>query len=303
MHLAYFDCPTSHSYSAQGLTELPSHRLHTGASSDGSSTYGLWSNCSISDRRRRITSSSSMSITERRFPNFIRPSINPSKECDLWGPTCQTGTIVVDVNLTTTVSPTTIPCSSYLTAQSLSAQSPDAYKPYQYSDYMASFGRSPQCQSFADYASARINYKRRHQGLLLDEPGPYMSRCPSNVTALWSDYTPPRVTNSHIGSSSSDYNCCGECTLSVKGLRLLIFPPATPTHCSRNLLETGVASGTISHSPNSGNLTAAFPFINYSNVPWGGFVPSAISTIVVNGYTLYVSCPYPQMLRLRFHNS
>ena len=121
-------------------------------------------NCSASYSRTKPSSSTIRSSTNSKYPNFIRPSINPSTQCNLWGPLCQTGTIVVDVNLTTTSTSTTVPCSSYLSAQSYSAQPPNHVRPDQYGDYMASFGRSPECTSYANYKqdSYAFNNKFKH---------------------------------------------------------------------------------------------------------------------------------------------
>ena len=97
-------------------------------------------------------------VLPRKFPDFIRPSINPSAECNIWGPLCQTGSIAVDVNLTTTSTPTIVAC---LSAQSFSAIG-NGFRPNQYSDYMQSFGRSPDCASYAVHQTAEYDYLREH---------------------------------------------------------------------------------------------------------------------------------------------
>ena len=58
------------------------------------------------------------------FPNTTAPYFpynipyNQTQECDIYGLACQTESITVGVNLTTTTTSTVLPCSLYLTAQS-----------------------------------------------------------------------------------------------------------------------------------------------------------------------------------------
>ena len=52
------------------------------------------------------------------FPPFVLLSTNPSPECDLFGPLCQTGSIAAEIEHTGTTTTTTVPCSDYLRAQS-----------------------------------------------------------------------------------------------------------------------------------------------------------------------------------------
>lgn len=81
------------------------------------------------------------------FPPFVRPSINPVAECDIFGPLCQTGSIAVGLDLTSVTKTTTVPCSYYLSAQyhSVHPQRFDQNVGVGDANYLSSFGRSPQC--------------------------------------------------------------------------------------------------------------------------------------------------------------
>lgn len=73
-----------------------------------------------------ITTSTAPNISLDRtiaFPPFVLLSSNPSSGCDLFGPLCQTGSIVAEVEHTGTTITTTVPCSDYLRAQSAFLQS------------------------------------------------------------------------------------------------------------------------------------------------------------------------------------
>ena len=65
------------------------------------------------------TSSTSTSSTQ--CPNFIGPRVNLMVGCNIFDPLCQTGNIIVDVDVTTTRTTTEVPCSYFLSAQSASA--------------------------------------------------------------------------------------------------------------------------------------------------------------------------------------
>ena len=184
------------------------------------------------------------------YPKFIRPQTNPKAGCNIWGPLCQTGSIVVGVTLSTTVSTTTVPCSEYLSAQAESAQ--PGYlagrgQGYEYvnpldKDYQASFGRSPECKSYVEHSVV----KRQHSPFDPLDPGSTatygessnltFSNCGSNQVKRPEYYTPPGVSRSsaRFGGPFLDYFCCGVCTLMIDEIRLLYFPPPTTGDCSGN---------------------------------------------------------------------
>ena len=174
------------------------------------------------------THASHSSRTVTTFPAFLRPSVNPSPECDLWGPMCQTGTIVVDVNLTSTVTPTTVPCSFYLSAQSSSAMSASAASFAQGPlDYRSSFGRSPQCTSYHNVLQQnRANYD------LAIFP---LSNCPSNTsgTLLPAARYFPAGSFGNVGGHATDtFYCCGNCTMFIDQVKVLYLPEEGAGSCA-----------------------------------------------------------------------
>lgn len=205
-------------------------------------------------------------------PNFIRPSANPTANCNLWGPLCQTGSIVVSVNLTTTVTTTTVPCSNYLSAQAESAKPgylTNRGKFYNYmppnSDYQASFGRSPECKSYVDHFVGNFDVSSEklvqdvlklrtednsisilsnhdnHHPITIPSGTLTLPNCGHNQLQHSEYYTPPGVSNSVQGSAGKDdYYCCGDCSLFVSEIRLLYPPGATTSSCS--LASHGVTS-------------------------------------------------------------
>ena len=92
------------------------------------------------------------------LPNFIRPSVNPMTGCNLWELLCQTDFVEVAVNMTTTITTMTVPCSYYLSTQAQSV--PTAWvweaddKSRTNADFLSSFGRSPECLGYANYLKA-----------------------------------------------------------------------------------------------------------------------------------------------------
>jgi hypothetical protein len=197
------------------------------------------------------------------IPEFIRPAINPRAVCNIWGPLCQTGSIVVGVNITNMTSKTTVPCSEYLSAQAESAMhgylasrgKNDVYLMGLDDDYHLSFGRSPECKSYADHfpmafdpaveittsedtvqhasrlrraphefhLSADANLISKRSGSLT------YSNCGSNQLNSPEYYIPPGISRSvyGFGGPMLDYYCCGDCTLRIDEIRLLYFPGPT----------------------------------------------------------------------------
>ena len=177
-------------------------------------------------------SNSSLNLTSSDVHlNFIRPPINPVTECNLWGPLCQTGTITVDVNLTSTTIKTTVPCSVYLSAQATSAQQQhslnaddDLYDP---TGYDISFGRSPECTSYAHHAQ---------KGIPLT-----LSACGPNASATIGTLLPglPEFQNnlpfgilSHLSPDMHLY-CCGSCFMAGE-IRVHYFPDESIRTCSQS---------------------------------------------------------------------
>lgn len=225
---------------------------------------------STSTTPTRTTSSPSSSTspsptsTGYSFPNWIRPAKN-NQECDIYGPLCQTGSITVAVNLTSTTSPTVVPCSSYLSAQAYSmagAAFLDHYRIYVGDeDYSSSFGRSPQCTSYAAAVGAK-EWATTPSMTTLSYP-----RCDNSSGTLdipeW--YLPPGVLGHHM---AQEYRCCGPCQLDIREIQIVYFPE-------------GDANKTCSNGFNGTVARRAEP----TGVITSKALPTSVVTFVSDGYT------------------
>ena len=130
------------------------------------------------------------------FPKIIRPSINPTASCNIWGPLCQTGLIEAGISMANSTTATTVPCSYYLSAQARSAGTMFASM-----DYLQSFGHSPECASYAD---AKKNAFRGNPINLT------YSNCSGNYFP-YDGYAPPGVFNNQrrFGQMYDEFYCCG----------------------------------------------------------------------------------------------
>ncbi len=238
---------------------------------------------------------SPISASSSEFPNFIRPSINPTAECNLWGLLCQTGLIAVGVNMTSTVTTTTVPCSYYLSAQAESA-SPGFLRrgplqwPPEY-DYLSSFGHSPECSAYAAYEEAhpiyygwsgRSDTVPVEERQSIDHNEMISAYSPTQCGLDFKDdpkyYTPPGVSNFHgLGGPGFDWFCCGGCTLHIPEIRLLYFPTSGTDHCSSDM-KTISSQGVVQSSLHSLEKRVASLLNN-------------MSTLVTGSYTLY-AVPY-----------
>ena len=172
-------------------------------------------------------SSSKVSV----YPPFIRPSINPTAECDIFGPLCQTGSITVGVSTGTTAATAVVPCSYYLSVQSASVP-PMVHTGLNKSldPWYLSFARSPQCTSFARALNPGLSSK---DALTLP-------RCPSNDThpgkaVLSADkYIPAGVSIRDYSDPTGkrDTWCCGPCSIFIRGVKIIAFPPNYDHTCS-----------------------------------------------------------------------
>lgn len=223
-----------------GITRTLTLQLATVAHSlFNSSTVPTLTNPSTSSAVPTLTNSSTSVPTIISTPanlpfSFIIP-YNQSQECDIYGPICQTGSITVGVDLSSTTTTTTLPCSSYLTAQSSYLQGfepfPGAIKPFFPLEWQTGFGRSPECRSYAQA------WEKRGGG------GEFtFSNCGSNnavVTAAQGvaldSRIPPGVLNQ---IPFQVYECCGNCSVDALEVRLYYFPDETAsTSCSNQTLH------------------------------------------------------------------
>lgn len=183
------------------------------------------------------TVNSSISLTNSDVHlNFIRPPINPISKCNLWGPLCQTEIIIIDVNLTTTASKTTVPCSIYLSAQAKSAQRYGLgaiQKDFGYvfsNAYDMSFGRSHECTSYAHHIKNDIPMSL--SGCEPNAPGTIFSH---DLTNEFLKNLPGGILRSIAdGPFSKAYYCCGSCSIEVDKIRVLYFPDESIRSCSQS---------------------------------------------------------------------
>ena len=204
-----------------------------------------------------VAVSTNTSTSEASQFSFIIP-YNQTQACDIYGPLCQTGSISVGVNLTSTTSTTVLPCSSYLTAQSSflasvgSAQADGiAFDDNPWPDeWWTDFGRSPECRSYA-----RGQYTASNCG-----NGNHPVQIPPTVTRYW--------------SPDQELTCCGNCSLEIPEVKLYYFPDGTTTGCDQN--QTSNSTSVLSN----GNLRKRVQSLMGDG-----------SIAVVSGHTLYAR-PY-----------
>ena len=167
------------------------------------------------------------------YPDFVMPQSN-TQACNIFGAICQTGSITVDVNISSTISATEVDCSYYLTAQSYSNRGVTT-RPYISTTIMYpwqhAFGQSPECSSFvAMEKPQRVS----------------LSRCenPSSGYTDWDDYIPPgtRVLDS---AGWDFFDCCGRCNFFAEEVRILYFPAANST-CTPSVSTNETTTSTIS---------------------------------------------------------
>ena len=176
--------------------------------------------------------STNTSTSEASQFSFIIP-YNQTQACDIYGPLCQTGSITVGVNLTSKISTTVLPCSSYLTAQSSflasigSAQADSvayAMAPWP-TEWWTDFGRSPACRSYAQgYASGQYTAS-------ICGGGDDQMQIPPTLGRYW--------------DPDQEMTCCGNCTLEISEVRLYYFPDRTATECHQN--QTSNSTSAVSN--------------------------------------------------------
>ena len=196
----------------------------------------LIANASVQTQQFPNTSSTSVS----RF-SFIIP-YGQTQDCDIYGPACQTGSITVGVNFTTTITTTVLPCSSYLSAQFAylwdEVDSPELGEGSwpaldgnpDVLEWNWKFGQSPQCKSYA---------KAMSQGQST------FSNCGSSNAAVQTDNLLQSIPGLDRFWHPDDYGtCCGNCSLDVAEVRLYFFPDKTTIDCYNN--QTNNLTSTLS---------------------------------------------------------
>lgn len=166
--------------------------------------------------------------------SYIIP-YNQTQDCNIYGPLCQTGLITVGVNLTTTTTTATLPCSSYLSAQSAYIENlnqlgegcfqvgggPDSDPLV---DWQTNFGESPECKSYGR-ALTRSQYT--------------ISDCGSSTKVIQAtlDFDTPWPMPAGVNQflcEAYTFTCCGNCSLGIPEVRLYYFPDKTIVDCQKN---------------------------------------------------------------------
>ena len=241
--------------SAQSLSTTPSPASSSPAITSPPSTTAILS--------------SSASSAAAAFPDFLMPEGN-TQDCDIFGPYCQTGTINVPLNLTSTTTTTAVDCSYYLSAQSYTNQfiTPYGGGPlYAVSPYVKSLGRSPECTAYA-----------------VDIEGPsadaLYAKCDNSTGQLGprDDYKPVGVWVRF--NAALTYGCCGPCNFEADEIRVLYFPDEeAEAACSA---QVG-SNGTIIQSATSTQIPMGSTSVNLAI---RAVTDVTASTTIYNGVTL-----------------
>ena len=182
------------------------------------------------------------------------------------------------MSLASSTTTTTIPCSSYLTAQEAYLLTTTGLESGGYVtlqeplEWLTAFGRSPECKSYAEVHRNGEQYT--------------FSDCGSKDTIIQASegfslptQIPPGVVDRF---RPLDYACCGNCTLIVPEVRLLYFPDETAPQCEHQLLNSSkvVSESAVNKRVQSLNKTG--------------------TTAVLSGHTLYVRFPLNVPLKLNW---
>lgn len=131
---------------------------------------------------------------------------------------------MVDIDVKSTTTQTTVSCSDYLSAQSQSLDPRRIEDPKYYAPFKRSFLSSPECTSYAKWIDAK---QGRPQVLSF-------SNCASSLTKPLEDYLPFR----YLGASYPGQYCCGPCAVLIDEIRVLYFADQSPVLCSNKSLQT-----------------------------------------------------------------
>lgn len=166
------------------------------------------------------------------------------------------------INLTTTVTTTTMPCSYYLSAQSTyeAALIKDNLRDV---DYLTSFGRSPQCKSFAQSLSYSTYSQCSNASATLLDVKSYWPAGVSNLPKLSEEFGIP-------------FLCCGGCVVVVPQVRVHYWASGLPSNCS----VTGGNSSSLASSPVTSKM-----LLNREH----SIIDDGVGIAVISGYTLYVA--------------
>ena len=219
-----------------------------------------------------IESSASLGRVQR----FKTLKSDQSGDCRPFGLLCQTVTVTATIVEETDTITSTVPCSSYLSAQlsqlgifSLLVDDglmlpPEETAPA--ASWQHAYGRSPDCTSFA-----RAAYPNSVMGFP-SAPAPVLTDCPDKATSnstAWQNYIPPGVKMVY---DDENYLCCGSCVMNVPRVRVLYFPDSEAGPCNVSDAFNGsmMTSALLTHSSNGAKSLGNFPV-----------------TAILDNYTLY----------------
>ena len=266
----------------------------------------IWNSIESSKMNMTTTSSSNYSTAPPpNHPNFVYGHYDTTKigSCDLFGALCQTGSITALVDYNGTTSTTSVACSDYLSAQKDAYQSSHQNEGIGYPGaFAASFGRSPQCSSFAQlslqsnalngatqsydttvvsswdasyYASIRskdyslAGYTLSGTSWIAPKATP-LPGCPSNASVFDTSLYPGAIN--HYAGAGHQWDCCGFCVLRVPQLQVFYWPDQS-INGSSGLNTTNGSRPNPDQKPSGAGKRAPSP------------VKRGAATAVVDGYT------------------
>ena len=115
-----------------------------------------------------MTDGASRAFLTIQYPAFGLLASDQAGRCDVFGPLCQTGSVTVPVDLTSSTITSVVPCSTYLSAQAQSVlhgsnafYNQEIYQQGTVSNtavnhWLSSFGRSPQCSMACPIYNRRV---------------------------------------------------------------------------------------------------------------------------------------------------
>ena len=117
----------------------------------------------------------------------------------------------------------------------------------QASVWATSFGRSPECTTFAKAAFPDEMFPA--------SPPPPLSGCPNNASGLlkpFNDYLPWGIQQT---GSNGNYDCCGQCKLCVPSVRVIYFPDLNAPTCDNQHSKNNTITPTVKSITEAPNQT------------------------------------------------
>lgn len=277
----FFPC-LSALYSANASNTYPSARDRPSFSvptifANSSNSLPSW--CQISQPPLSRLQSAVKEGYQHPFSYYI--PYHPEQDCDIYGPTCQTGIISLNVSLDACHSTLTrLPCSSYLRYQS---QYLDAFQTERENtsatnlppDWGIRFGRSPQCTSY-------MNASLSHEGMTFTQCATSDMYASFNKTHRPSQLPPGNIPFDHFEWEWPRMECCRLCFFIVQRVHVYYFPELTASdHCEKLGRRVGYVG--------SSNETHALPGFTVSSQITQGPRPT---TAVIRNQTLYVTLSF-----------